>query len=172
MLPDPSEALAGIQEVYDTYRREGVGPGMQKFMEFAALGGAPQRKDAAPQVDPGPEARAAFARIHGNLEYFLAHGLKPVSFYVPDVDALRVAGVRVVVGMGESSEGQFAHRTAVALAEKLGTEPVPFPGDHGGYGAYPDTFGEILHRIFRGEGAHGRAAESIHAGNVGVGRGK
>jgi pimeloyl-ACP methyl ester carboxylesterase len=173
MLPDPSEALAGMQKVYDTYRREGVGPGMQKFMEVAGLGGGPQREDAPPQVEPSPEAREAFARIHGNLEYFLAHGLKPISFYAPDVDALRATTVRVVVGIGESSHGQLAHRTAVALAEKLGTVPVPFPGDHGGYGPHPDTFAEILHRIFRGEGTPRQAEGSaFHAGDVPVGRGK
>lgn len=29
MLPDPSEALSGTQAVYDTYRRDGVGPAFQ-----------------------------------------------------------------------------------------------------------------------------------------------
>jgi pimeloyl-ACP methyl ester carboxylesterase len=172
MLPDPSEALAGMQEVYDTYRGEGVGPGMQKFMEVAGLGGGPRREDAPPQLEPSPEAREAFARIGGNLNYFLAHGLKPISSYVPDVSALRAAAVRVVVGVGETSEGQLAHRTAVALADKLGTEPVPFPGDHGGFGSHPDAFAEMLHRIFRGEGTPRREEGSaLHAGDVRVGRG-
>ena len=47
------------------------------------------------------------------------------------------------------SAGQIAHRAAIALAEDLGVEPVTFPGDHGGYGAYSDTFGETLHRVLR-----------------------
>jgi pimeloyl-ACP methyl ester carboxylesterase len=153
MLPDPSEALAGMQEGYETYLRDGVGPGMQKFMEVTGLGSGPQRDSAPPQLEPSPEAREAFARIGGNLNYFLGHGLKPISFYVPDVSALRAAAVRVVVGVGQTSEGQLAHGTAVALAEKLGTEPVPFPGDHGGYGSHPAAFAEKLHRIFRGAGA-------------------
>jgi pimeloyl-ACP methyl ester carboxylesterase len=172
MLPDPSDALAGIQEVYDTYRREGVGPGMQKFMQVAGLGGGQRQPDASPQSEPGPQAREAFARIGGNLEYFLAHGLRPISFAVPDVSALRAAGVRVVVGVGETSGGQLAHRTAMALAEKLGTDPVSFPGDHGGFGSHPDAFAEILHRIFQGEGTARQAEDSARrAGEVRVGRG-
>ncbi len=151
VLPDPSEALAGMQEVYDTYRRQGVGPAMQKFMRLAGLGGGPQHEGAPPQFEPTPEAKEAFARIDGNLDYFLAHGLKPTSLYVPDVDALRAGPVRVVVGIGESSGGQLAHRTAIALAEKLGTEPVTFPGDHAGFGSHPDNLAETLHRVFRGE---------------------
>lgn len=151
VLPDPSEALAGIQEVYDTYRREGVGPAMQKFREVAGLGDGPQQKDAPPESEPTPDARQAFARIDGNLDYFLAHGFKPISLSVPDVDALSAGPARVVVGIGESSGGQLTHRTAVALAEKLGTEPVTFPGDHGGFGSHPDNFAETLHRVLRGE---------------------
>jgi pimeloyl-ACP methyl ester carboxylesterase len=171
MLADPSDALADIQEVYDTYRREGVGPGMQKFMQVAGLGGGQQRQDAPPPSEPSPEAREAFTRIGGNLEYFLAHGLKPISFYFPDVSALRAASVRVVVGIGETSGGQLAHRTAMALAEKLGTVPVSFPGDHGGYGSHPDAFAEILHRIFQGEGTDRQAeGAELHAGGVRVGR--
>ncbi len=151
LLPDASEVLAGTQEVYATYRREGVGPGMRKFMELAAVGGAPQQRHGPPQVEPSPEAGEAFARIGGNLDYFLAHGVMPISFYVPDVEALRAVPAKIVVGVGEHSTGQLAYRSAIALAEKLGTEPVTFPGDHGGYGTHPDAFGETLHRIFRGQ---------------------
>ncbi len=85
------------------------------------------------------------------MEYFLAHGLLPLSLYVPDVDALREGKTPVVVGIGEQSIGQITYRTGVALAAKLGTEPVHFPGDHGGYGAYADTFAETLHQVFSGE---------------------
>lgn len=68
----------------------------------------------------------------GNLDFFLTHGVKPISLYVPDVASLRAGSVRIVVGIGETSTGQLAHRTAVALAERFGAVPVTFPGDHGG----------------------------------------
>ncbi|MDO8431331.1 MAG: alpha/beta fold hydrolase [Candidatus Binatus sp.] len=145
MLPDASQVLTATQEVYDTYLRDGVRPAMQKFMQMAGLGGPPPQ--AAP---PLPEAQAAFARFQGNMDYFLAHGLWPISMFVPDVATLRAGPVRVVVGVGESTKGQIAYRTAVALAQKLGTERATFPGDHNGFGARPESFAATLHRVLRG----------------------
>jgi pimeloyl-ACP methyl ester carboxylesterase len=150
MLPEPSEALAA-QEVYDTYRREGAGPAMQKFREVSGMVGQPQQVGATPQFEPPPEAVEALARLNRNLDYFFAHALMQIGSYIPDVDALRASPARVVVGIGESSAGQLAHRTAAALAEKLGTKPVTFPGDHLGFGSHPDTFAATLHRVFGGE---------------------
>jgi len=89
-------------------------------------------------------------RIMGNLDFFLGHGVGPISSYVPDIAALRAGSVRVVAGIGETSVGQLAHRGGVALAERLGTDPVTFPGDHGGFGSHPEAFAEVLHRVFRG----------------------
>jgi hypothetical protein len=40
-------------------------------------------------------------------------------------------------------------RAAVALAGKLGTDPVIFPGGHGGYGSHPDIFAETVSRAFQ-----------------------
>jgi pimeloyl-ACP methyl ester carboxylesterase len=150
LLPDAAEQRAFIQSLYDTYRTDGVGPAMQKFQAGAGLGGQ-RREGSAPQSPPSPEMQQAFARIGGNLEFFLAHGVKPISLYVPDVAALRAGSVRIVVGVGETSTGQLANRTAIALAERLETAPVTFPGDHSGYGSQPNTFAEKLHQVLRGE---------------------
>jgi pimeloyl-ACP methyl ester carboxylesterase len=147
LLPDPAEGLKLTQAVYDTYRREGVGPAMQQFMMLGGMAGRPAGQTAP--APPNVEAAATLKRIDGNLDYFLAHGLKPIGRYVPDVETLRAGPVKVVVGVGKDSEGQVAHRAAVALAGALGMDPVTFPGDHNGYGAYPDTFGEVLHRVLR-----------------------
>ncbi len=143
LLPDAGQQRAAMQEVVDIYRREGVGPGMQRFGEVAGISGAAQ-------PEPSPEAQAMFPRIMGNLDFFLGHGVGPISSYVPDIAALRAGSVRVVAGIGETSVGQLAHRGGVALAERLGTDPVTFPGDHGGFGSHPEAFAEVLHRVFRG----------------------
>jgi len=145
MLPNPSEALAQDEEVHDTYRREGLEAAVHKFMAMSGLSEEPAKADAPPPVAPTPEAIETLNRINGNMEYFIAHGLMPLSLYVPDVNALR-AGHRVVVGLGEKSVGQITYRTGAALAEKLGAQPVVFPGDHIGYGSDADTFAQILHR--------------------------
>lgn len=146
LLPDPSEALAGMQQVYDIYRAQGVGPAMQKF---AAITGLSAPQDGPPQVEPTAETKAMFARVGGNMDYFLGHGIKPVSSYLPDIEALRDGPAWVVVGVGNESRGQLAHRSALALADALGTTPVIFPGDHG-FAAHTASVAEILDGILKG----------------------
>jgi hypothetical protein len=55
---------------------------------------------------------------------------------------------------GEDSEGQMASRGAFAVAEQLGTKPVSFPSNHGGFlgGEYgqpgqPDAFAAKLREV-------------------------
>jgi pimeloyl-ACP methyl ester carboxylesterase len=146
MLDDPAAALAADQAVYDTYRREGVEAAMAKFMSDNDLEDEPAPDDAPPEAMPSPEDMETFERVSGNFEYWLAHGLMPLSLYRPDVDALRAGQPRVVVGIGEGSTGQVIHEIGVALAGKLETEPVNFPGDHFGFGSYPEAFADTLHR--------------------------
>jgi hypothetical protein len=45
----------------------------------------------------------------------------------------------------------LAYRAAVALAERLGTDAVTFPGDHGGFGSHPAEFAKTLHKALIGE---------------------
>ena len=59
--------------------------------------------------------------------------------------------VRTVVGVGATTpRHQLAYRAALALAERLGTSPVTFPGDHSGFGSRPREFAETLHEILVG----------------------
>ena len=150
LLPEPSEAIAMLDELYDIYRREGAGAAIQAFMERTGMDDE-HLQDGSPRTDQPPEVEQMFARINGNLDYFFAHGLKPISFYVPDVEALRAGPARIVIGVGERSAGQLAGRTALALAERLGAKPVVFPGDHNGYGIDPIAFAEILHATLRSQ---------------------
>lgn len=149
LLEDPSQALAGMRDLHDTYRSHGVEAAMQKFFSDHGLSAGPEQEDAGPQeappqFAPTPEEAETFARVSGNFEYWLAHGIMPLSLYRPDVEMLR--GTPVVVGIGEESIGQPIDGMGKALAEKLGTERVAFPGDHMGFAPYPDRFAETLHR--------------------------
>ena len=74
--------------------------------------------------------------------------------YEPDFAALQAASTRIVLGAGVESEGEMAHRGAVAVAERLGTTPVMFPSNHGGFlgGEYgqtgdPDGFAATLREV-------------------------
>ena len=85
--------------------------------------------DAPPDFDMPPEAAETMGRVMGNFDYWLAHGLRPLSFYKPDIAALK-ASPKVVVGISIESEGQPIARMSGALADKLGQTPIAFPGDH------------------------------------------
>jgi hypothetical protein len=80
-------------------------------------------------------------------EVFLAHLLRPTTSYRPDLEALRAATPRVVVAVGATSRGQLAHRSALALADRLGPPAVEFPGDHAGFVTMPDQCAQLLDQL-------------------------
>jgi hypothetical protein len=87
----------------------------------------------------------------------LGQNLVTCTHYEPDFDALRSASTRIVPAAGEESEGQLANRGAFAGAERLGTKPVMFPSNHGGflgdeYGqtGQPEAFAAKLHEVLGG----------------------
>lgn len=149
MLDDPSEALAADRDIQDTWRRDGVDAAMMKFFSMNALDDGSGEEQGPPDFgDMPPEAAETFARVSGNFEYWLAHGMMPLSLYRPDVAALTSGAPRVVIGLGEGSRGQVIHEMGEALARKLGLEPVAFPGDHMGYAYESEAFVGALHQTF------------------------
>jgi len=145
LLPDRAERRAEIQDIYRTYQNAGPGQAMQKFMAHTGLGSGPAGPPAgAPQWQPSPEQ---IARMRATTGHFLAHLLRPTTDYRPDIAALRAAPARIVIGVGATSAGQLANRTGVALAAELGSPPVEFPGDHGGFAALPQPFSQLLDQV-------------------------
>jgi len=143
LLPDAAEQRAFFDRVVETFHARGVAPAIAMFMQGAGLA-AP-----SPPAGPGamtPELAAVLGRMAKNFAFFLPHGLKPISLFVPDVAALRAGSVSIAIGVGAESAGQLAHRTALALAAQLGVTPVRFPGDHAGYGPHAAAFADALHR--------------------------
>jgi pimeloyl-ACP methyl ester carboxylesterase len=138
LLPEAQEARAGMHNIYDTYRDRGISAAWPRFFTFTGLNVRPQGNDAEPQP-PSAEAVATSERFFG-------HGLLPITFYEPDFSALQDAPARIVVGGGTTSEGQFAQRTAAALAERLGTALIQFPGGHNGFDSDAQDFAVVLRR--------------------------
>ncbi len=151
LLEDPSAALAAGNEIHDTYLREGVDAAMGKFFAMNGLENEAGEGEAPPEFDMPPEAAETFARVSGNFEYWLAHGMLPLSLDTPDIDTLRAGKPRMVVGLGEESEGQMIYGMGTALARRLGVKPVIFPGDHMGFEPHAEAFAEVLHDAFSGE---------------------
>ncbi|OOC53320.1 MULTISPECIES: alpha/beta fold hydrolase [Nocardiopsis] len=151
MLDDPSEMMAGGKDVYDTYLRGGAGAAMGKFLELNGLdGGSEPEGGSTPADNPWHEDPETYERVSGNFDYFFSHGLMPLSLYEPDVEALRTSGVPVTVGLGEADAGKAIYDMGLALALRLDTDPVAFPGDHLGFGPHPEAFADTLHRVLDG----------------------
>ncbi|MEV4461725.1 alpha/beta hydrolase [Microbispora sp. NPDC049633] len=145
LLPDREHWRATFQDVYDTYRDQGAGPAMRKFVSTV------QGEGGTPPAPPDfahmpPEALEMMGRIQRNLDYFLAHVLLPVLRFEPDVAALRSGPVPIAVGVGADSGGGVPAASARVLAERLGVEPLVFPGDHQGLALDVATCAEIVHK--------------------------
>jgi hypothetical protein len=100
-----------------------------------------------PRSDEEPVPQPPSAEAIATSERFFGHGLLPIALYQPDYCALEVAPARVIVGGGTTSRGQFAWRTAVALADRIGTPVIDFPGGHGGFASDAKDFAAVLRRI-------------------------
>ncbi|WP_372405045.1 alpha/beta fold hydrolase [Streptomyces luteireticuli] len=141
LLPDADRWHALFEEVYGLYRREGLRPAMRRFAEAVGV-------DDAPEPDEGLPApvREMLARVRANGETVLAYELRSFSRFRPDAGALR--GGPFVLVTGEQRPRTLLHRTTEALAERLGTKIVEFPGGHVGYLTHPADFAVALRGAF------------------------
>jgi hypothetical protein len=149
LLDDPSADVAEANGLYDIYKTQGVDAAMGAFFGGNALEGP--EGDAPPEFDIPPEAVETMGRVMGNFEYWLAHGLLPLSFYTPEVAALQAGKPKIIVGISKDSHGQQIARMAGALADRLGIAPVAFPGDHvtGFDGPNAVEFAAVLDKAIR-----------------------
>jgi hypothetical protein len=111
--------------------------------------------DFASQPAPDPAMFGMPTEDDGTrTDPLLGQNIISCTHYEPDFEALRAASTRIVMAAGEESEGEMAHRGAVAVAERLDTTPVSFPSGHGGFlgGEYgqsgdPDAFAVKLREV-------------------------
>lgn len=151
MLDDPAPMLAADEALYEIYRRDGVEAAMAQFFSENALdgGGEDAGHDGPPDFEMPPEQAETFGRVSGNFEYWLAHGMLPLSRFTPDIAALKSGLPRVVVAIGTDSEGLPIAEMSMALANRLGIEPVAFPGDHMGFETQPGDFADAVDRVLK-----------------------
>jgi hypothetical protein len=77
-----------------------------------------------------------------------------ITAYRPDVEALRAAPTRVVIGVGVETGDTITGRTSAATAATLGQDAVEFPSHHGGflggefgYAGQPEAFAARLREV-------------------------
>jgi pimeloyl-ACP methyl ester carboxylesterase len=133
ILPDREGALAACRAVRDAYAQKGFGAGMAQFITVVSHTG-PFPPDYGSGPAPDPAMFGMPTEDDGNRTDALMHqNIITCTHYEPDFAALRAASTRIVLAAGVESAGQLARRGAEAAAERLGTEAVLFPSDHGGF---------------------------------------
>ena len=154
-LPDSAPVLAANVDIQQTYQRSGFGPAMAKFIALVSYPGlfGPEYAD---RPAPDPAAFGLPAGDDGSRDDpLLAQNIITCTHYEHDFDALRAAPARVVIGIGEDSVQLVPGRAAEAVARRLGTTPVIFPGGHGGFlgdeygpmGGKPEAFAAVLRQV-------------------------
>jgi len=143
LLPDAAERRAEINDIVLTFHQEGVVAASRKFMSSAGFQDENEAAPAPPPGEPSEQDLADGAR-------FFAHELRGTTRYHPDLAALRAAPARIVIGLGAGSGNLVTYRTSMALAELLGSAPVEFPGDHGGFLQAPGPFAEVMRKVLVG----------------------
>jgi hypothetical protein len=141
---DAAHERAAMAEIVQTFRTAGVGPAMQKFMLHTRIRSEPP---PPPPGEPTPEMREAMAQFQRNMEFWLGHYFMAIANYEPDFDALKKGPFRIVTGVGEASRGELANDAGRALAKRLGTEAVVFPGAHGGFESHAPEFALKLREV-------------------------
>jgi pimeloyl-ACP methyl ester carboxylesterase len=134
LLPDAAAIGRVCADMVATYDASGFGPAMARFIGLVMHRGPVTGDEPVP--DPamfGLPAEDDGSRNDPLMANMRGEGVTRV----PDLAAVRTASTRVVVGVGEESggpaDGEIAGRSAYAVAEALGQEPVVFPGGHNGF---------------------------------------
>jgi len=159
VLPDAKAAERAQAAVRDAYEANGSNAGMAAFIAMTSWQGE-FTDEYFTQPAPDPVQFGMPADDDGSRDDpLLSDRSWAVTSYRPDVDALATAPTRVVIAVGEESQGTFTARTAVATAELLGQEATVFPSHHGGflggefgYAGQPEAFARKLRDVL--EDAH------------------
>ncbi|MFG2245092.1 alpha/beta fold hydrolase [Spirillospora sp. NPDC048823] len=133
VLPDAEAAERARAGVRDVYEKKGWGAGMAAFIAMTSWQGE-FTDDYFAQPAPDPATFGMPAEDDGSRDDpLLSDRSWAVSSLRPDTDALTAAPTRIVIAVGEESQGTFTARTAAATAELLGQRATVFPSHHGGF---------------------------------------
>ncbi|MGS2645471.1 alpha/beta fold hydrolase [Streptosporangium sp. G12] len=152
LLDEAEHHRAEGRRIHETFLAEGADAALASMIRSGEMDGDREEPEGpGPEGEPGPGTPETTARIRKNVEFYFAHQWLPLIGHLPDIAGLRTAPTRIVVAGGVESREQVAGRAAAALAGRLGTTVVDFPGDHGGGLAdRPAEFAERLHSVLAG----------------------
>ena len=154
VIPDAAAAERARAAVRDVYEASGSNAGLAAFIAMTSWRGE-FTDDYFAQPAPDPAAFGMPTEDDGSRgDPLLSDRSWAVSGYRPDVHALAATPTRVVIAVGEESEGMFTGRAAVATADLVGQLPTVFPSHHGGflgadsgYPGQPEAFARKLRDV-------------------------
>lgn len=133
VLPDREAVVAAMTDIYDTYQAKGFNAGMAKFIALVMVQGE-LTADYAAQPDPDPAMFGMPTEDDGSRDDLLMGvNMLTVPPYEASYETIKNGAPRVLIGVGADSGEGLAARAARATAALLDTEPVVFPGGHGGF---------------------------------------
>jgi pimeloyl-ACP methyl ester carboxylesterase len=154
VLPDAEAAERARAGFRDVYEAKGAGAGMAAFIAMSSW----QGEFTDEYFDQPPADPVAFGmptEDDGSRDDpLLSDRSWAISSFRPDPEALAAAPTRIVIAVGEESEGTFTGRTALGTAELLGQQATVFPSHHGGflggefgYAGQPEAFARKLRDV-------------------------
>lgn len=157
VLPDAPAAARAFAGVNEAYQARGLGAGIATFMAMTSWRGEFTDKYFA-QPAPDPSQFGMPTEDDGSRDDpLVSDRSSAVADYRIDVAALTAAPTRVVIAVGEESEGVFTGRTSAAAADLLGQRATVFPSHHGGfagpesgYAGQPEAFAVRLREVLDG----------------------
>ncbi|CAM0140539.1 hypothetical protein VKS41_006558 [Umbelopsis sp. WA50703] len=133
LLPDAEEWSVFFFDIYDTYKQSGIPAAAQKFTSLVK-----NRADAETMRKTLAEPRSE--EVRQNTNYWFEHELRQYSTHAPNMDAIKRSADKIILCIGEKSEGDFPSLPAHEMAKSLGKSIFYISGGHLGYLFEPDGF--------------------------------
>lgn len=158
VLPNGEAWGEFYDELHETAKTAGAGVAMGRFIASFDGYDGPEKDESkgAPPAFPvpdfsqmSPEEAEGFQRMGQNTEVFMGHMIRQTPRYVPDYETLKGSDTRIVVAVGEGSEGQLPNKAGRKIADGLGVEATIFPGDHQGFGTHTQAWADAVDRALQ-----------------------
>ncbi|WP_114908159.1 alpha/beta fold hydrolase [Ornithinimicrobium murale] len=151
VLPDAAAAQRASDEVQALYQAKGWGHGMAAFVAMTMWQGE-FTDDYFDQPPPDPAQFGMPTEDDGSRDDpLLSNRSDEVGEFRPDPQVIGAAPTRVLIAVGEESQGMLTGRMATHTAELLGQEATVFPSHHGGFsaedGPWPGQAGAFAVRL-------------------------
>ncbi|GHO76740.1 putative hydrolase YraK [Ktedonobacter sp. SOSP1-85] len=141
LLPetDPIQEMKGIQDVY---RHSGVMAALQALFQLDGLDES--GRDIVSELPASIKDQ-----IVKNTIFLFEHEVAMYDHYLLDFAALASATsqTRIVLAGGHDYQEAATYLSAAAVADRLGTDMVEFPGRHAGYVSNPRAFAHRLREV-------------------------